>query len=191
MNFGFLRLGHWVAAHPRTVLLAWVAAIMLGAWGEHRLPDVAVGGVAGVPGSPSNVAGEALRTQFSNPFINPLIAAVSAPALAVGQEPYLGWVKEAARVLASVPGVKRVEDYASTHDPQLRSTDGRVTMLIVGMDAGEEAAQQRTVVAVRAAVAPLRASLLHLDPSAQVAVTGGPAADFDVNASSASGGDRA
>ena len=76
-----------MATHPRTILVAWIVAIALGAWGEHRLPDVTVGGAAGIPGSPSDLANAALRTQFSNPFINPLIVAVSAPRLDVAKEP--------------------------------------------------------------------------------------------------------
>jgi RND superfamily putative drug exporter len=191
LNFGFLRLGQWVATHPRTILIAWILAIALGAWGEHLLPDVTVGGAAGVPGSPSNLANAALRKEFSNPFINPLIVAVSAPGLDVSKEPYLGWVRQASKALAQLPGVARVEDYADTQNADLRSTDGRITMLIVGLTGAEESAQQRDVAAVRAAAATWRAALERLDPAAKLAVTGGPAADFDVNALSASGGDHA
>lgn len=191
MNFGFLRLGQWVATHPRTILFAWIVAIGFGAWGEHRLPQVAIGGAAGVPGSPSDLANAALRTQFSNPFVNPLIVAVSAPRLDVAKEPYLGWVRQASQALSKVPGVARVEDYAQTQNPDLRSSDGHITMLIVGMTGATEAAEQREVAIVRDAVAPWRSALARLDPGARLAVTGGPAADFDVNALSASGGDRA
>jgi putative drug exporter of the RND superfamily len=180
-----------VARHPRTVLIAWVLAIVLGAWGEHRLPQVAVGGTGGIPGSPSDAAGKLLRTEFDNPFVNPLIVAVAAPGLRIDQDPYLGWVRQAGRLLATVPGVRQVADYAGTPDPALRSTDGHVTMLIVGLSARDDRQRQHTVVSVRDAVVPIRAELLRLDPSAQLAVTGGPAADFDVNAWSAKGGDRA
>ena len=173
------------------ILVAWIVAIALGAWGEHKLPEVAVGGAAGVPGSASDIANEALRTQFANPFINPLLVAVSAPGLVADQEPFLGWAKQAASALSRVPGVARVEDYAGTHNPDLRSADGHVTTILIGLGPAEEAAEQHTVAAVRKAVEPLRTALLNLDPHARVAVTGGPAADYDVNALSATGGDRA
>jgi len=180
-----------VATHPRTILFAWIVAIALGAWGEYRLPEATVGGAAGVPGSPSDLANAALRTEFSNPFIDPLIVAVSAPGLDVAKEPYLGWVRQASQALAKVPGVAKVEDYTGTQNPDLRSADGHITMLIVGITAATEAAQQREVTVMRKAVAPWRSALMALDPTAQLAVTGGPAADFDVNALSASGGDHA
>ncbi len=180
-----------MAKHPRTVLLAWVALIALGALGEHRLAQVTIGGTGGVPGSPSSKAGDALRTEFSNPFIDPLLVAVSAPGLRVDEAPYLAWVSHAAQTLAALPAVRRVADYAQGHDPQMRSPDGHVTMLIVGIKPRNDTEQQRAVIEVRDAVAPLRAELVRLDPAAQLDVTGGPAADFDVNALSAAGGDHA
>ncbi len=191
MNSAFFRLGQWVATHPRIVLIGWIVAILLGAWGEHRLPQVVVGGAGDIPGSPSGAAAKALRTQFSNPFIDPLVVAVSAPRLRIDTEPYLAWARNAARVLGALPEVRRVADYSRTHDAHMRSADGHVTFLLVGLASSDIEAQQRAVVAVRGAVAPLRTELLHLDPTAQVAVTGGPAADFDVNDWSAKGGDRA
>jgi RND superfamily putative drug exporter len=187
----FFRLGQWVAIHPRVVLLGWIVAIAFGAVGAHKLPAVAVGGTAGIPGSPSILAGDALRTEFSNPFIDPLVLAVSAPRLNVDDAPYLSWIQNAARVLGALPSVRRVADYAGTHDPEMRSSDGHVTLLLVGLASADKEAEQRAVVQVREAVAPLRAQLLNLDPSAKAAVTGGPAADFDVNAWSATGGDHA
>jgi len=180
-----------VATHPRTILFAWIVAIGLGAWGEYRLPEATVGGAAGVPGSPSDLANAALHTEFSNPFIDPLIVAVSAPGLDVAKEPYIGWVRRASQAMSKVPGVARIEDYAGTRNPDLRSSDGHITMLIVGITGTTESAQQREVAIVRKAVAPWRTALMELDPTAQLAVTGGPAADFDVNALSASGGDHA
>jgi RND superfamily putative drug exporter len=165
--------------------------IAIGAWGAHKLPQVAVGGTAGVPGSPSDLAGSALRTEFTNPFIDPLVVAVSAPGLRVDQQPYLGWLTHAAKALGALPEVRQVADFTQTHDPQMRSADGHVTLLIVGVGQTDETEQQRAVAAVRDAAAPLRAELIRLDPTAQLAVTGGPAADFDVNALSASGGDHA
>jgi RND superfamily putative drug exporter len=180
-----------VARHPRIVLVGWVFAIVAGAIGAHKLPEVAIGGTAGIPGSPSIAAGEALRTEFSNPFIDPLILAVSAPRLKIEDDAYLSWVRHAASVLAALPSVRRVADYAATHDPDLRSTDGHVTLLLVGLGSVDKESEQRAVVQVREAVGPLRAELLRLDPTAKAAVTGGPAADFDVNAWSATGGDHA
>jgi len=180
-----------VATHPRAVLIAWVAAIALGAWGDYRLPGATVGGTGGIPGSPSDTAANTLRTAFTNPFINPLVVAVSVPHSKLEDAAYLDWVRNAGRVLGALASVRKVEDYAQTPEPQLRSGDGHVTMLLVGLASSTAEAQQRAVAEVRAALAPLRATLEKLDPAAQVAVTGGPAADYDVNALSAAGGDRA
>jgi putative drug exporter of the RND superfamily len=180
-----------VATHPRAVLIAWVVAIAFGAWGEHKLPSVTIGGTGGIPGSPSDTAAKTLRTAFANPFINPLIVAVSLPHARIDDPACLNWIRNAAGVLGTLPSVRKVADYADTPRPELRSPDGHVTMLLVGLVSSDVEAQQRAVGAVRTAIAPLRAELQKLDPQAQLAVTGGPAADFDVNALSAQGGDRA
>jgi putative drug exporter of the RND superfamily len=180
-----------VALHPRTVLIAWIVAIALGAWGEHKLSSVTIGGTGGIPGSPSDTAAKTLRTAFANPFIDPLVVAVSVPRHNLDEGPYLNWVKEAARALSALAAVRKVADYADTPEPQLRSVDGHVTMLLVGLASGTVEGQQHAVAEVRTALAPLRADLLKLDSAAQVAVTGGPAGDYDVNWLSAEGGDRA
>jgi RND superfamily putative drug exporter len=170
---------------------AWIVVILVGAWGAHRLPQIAVGGAGGIPGSPALAAGETLRKDFKNPFIDPLIVAISVPGLEIDQEPYRTWAQHAATVLGGLGDVRRVAGYFDTHEAKMRSADGHVTMLLVGLAAADNAARQRAVVAVRKALGPLRDQLEHLDPRSQLALTGGPAADFDVNALSAAGGDHA
>jgi RND superfamily putative drug exporter len=191
LNAGFHKLGAWVAAHPRRVIAVWLIAIGCGAWGAHLLPQVAVGGTGGIPGSPSSVVALALRADFTNPYIDPLVVAVRAPGLDVNQDPYLAWVRHAATTLGALGDVRKVESYADTHDSRLRSADAHVTMLLVGLAATDNVEIQKSVTVVRDAVAPLRAQLHTLDADSRVAVTGGPAGDFDVNALSAVGGDHA
>jgi len=187
----FQRLGLWVAAHPRPIIVAWVAAIALGAWGAHKLPEAAVGGVSGIAGSPSKAASDALHNEFDNPLLDPLVIAVSAPDLRVDAEPYRGWVQRTAARLSGMSEIRRVHSVADSSDPKLRSTDGHVTMLIAGLAAHDIPTRERAVVTVRAALAPLRDELVRLDPAARLAVTGGPAVDVDINTWSASGGDHA
>jgi putative drug exporter of the RND superfamily len=188
---GPLRPAAMAVRHPWLVLAVWLIAVLLGAWGAHRLPQVTLGVEGGVPGSPSRRAAEALRNEFNNPFIDPLVVAASAPRLTVEASPYLAWVAETAHALAAVPGVRRVASYADERDARLRSTDGRVTTLLVGLTAVTHSERQQAVVAVRRALASHAAELARLDPASRVAVTGNAAADLDVNNWSAAGGDRA
>ena len=180
-----------MARYPWLVLGAWLIAILLGAWGAHRLPQVTLGVEAGVAGSPSRLAADTLRNDFSNPFFDPLVVAVSAPHLQVEAPAYFAWLKETAHLVAGVPSVRQVISYADGRDARLRSSDGRVTMLFVALTPLSHSARQEAVLALRSALAPRAAALAHLDPAARVAVTGGAAADLDVNTWSASGGDRA
>jgi putative drug exporter of the RND superfamily len=188
MNPRFLKVGAWVAAHPRRVLCAWLGAIALGAAGAYQLPQVTVGGAGGIDGSPSKAASNTLRTDFQNPFIDPLVVAVSAPQLNINAAPYLTWVEHTAGVLSALSEVRKVSSFADTHDSRMRSLDAHVSLLLVGLASPDSAAQQRAVASIRDALVPLRAELSALDPTARLAVTGGPAADFDVNSWSATGG---
>jgi len=187
----FQGLGVWVAHHPRSILIAWVCATALGAWGAHRLPLAALGGVSGIAGSPSKAASDALRSDFDNPLLDPLVVAVTAPHLTVDAEPYLGWLRQTQQRLADMSEIRRVRSYADASDAPLRSADGHTTMLIVGLRSHEIAAREGAVASVRQALMPLRTELTRLDSGARVAVTGGPAVEVDINAWSAAGGDRA
>jgi|HubBroStandDraft_1064217.scaffolds.fasta_scaffold01944_7 RND superfamily putative drug exporter len=187
----FLRLGRFVARHPWAVLFSWLVAIALGAVGAHRLGQVTVGVEGGVPGSPSYRANEVLRRDFGNPYIDPVVVAVSAPQLKVDATPYLQWVQRAAATLSALHGVRKVASYADERSAHLRSADGHVTMLLAGLEATDISGRQQGVIAVRTALAPLAAVLRQSDPGARVAVTGGAAADLDVNTWSAAGGDHA
>ncbi len=187
----FARLGHAVVRHPRWVLSVWLLAIALGAVGAHRLGQLTVGVEGGVPGSPSRLATDALRADFSNPFIDPVVVAVSAPRLDADKPPYFSWIQQAQKVLGALPGVRKIAGYAEERRAALRSADGHITMLLVGLVASDIRARQDGVRAVRAALAPLRAELVRADPGARVAVTGSAAADLDINTWSAEGGDHA
>jgi putative drug exporter of the RND superfamily len=187
----FQRLGGAVAAHPRRVILIWLIAIALGAWGAHKLPEAVVGGVGGISGSPSKAASDMLRNDFDDPLLDPIVVAVSAPHLRVDQDPWRDWLRRSAARLASMPEVRRVRSLADSEDPKLRSADAHLTMLIVGLASHDVATRERAVTTIRTALAQPRQELLRLDPAARLAVTGGPAVDVDINAWSASGGDHA
>ena len=128
--------------HPRRVLGLWLAAILIGALGAYKLPQVAVGGAGGIDDSPSQAAGDRLRTDFQNPFIDPLVVAVSAPRLQVDTAPYLTWVKHAADVLAALREVRKVSSFADSRESRMRSSDGHVTLLLVGLASPNTEAQQ-------------------------------------------------
>ncbi len=173
------------------MLAGWALIIGIGAWGAHELPTVAVGGTGGIEGSPSKAVSDLLRSDFTNPFITPLIVAVSAPHLDIDQERYREWVRQTEKTLSALPEVSEVESEVDTGDPAMRGADGHATLLLVGLNAKNNDAQQHAVSVVRERVDTRRPALEKLDPGATVAVTGDPAGDFDVNALSASGGDHA
>lgn len=129
--------------HPWGILLGWIVAIALGALGAHHFEEVALGGGGGVHGSPSWRAKETLRTDFSNPFIDPLVVAVSARRARADDELYFSWIRQAAGALTSLPEVRRVASYADARDPDVRSADGHVTLLLVGLASTSTTARQQ------------------------------------------------
>ena len=191
MSHVFHRFGACVGRHPRSVLAGWAIAIALGAWGSGEFELAAQSGTSDLYGSPSHEVAEALRSDFSVPFLEPLIVAVSTPTLAGDDPALLAWDRDAARALRALASVKRVAAYSDSGDTHLRAPNSRQGLILVELAATDVPGQQRAVPIVRAALAPLRARLTALDRRAQVAVTGGPAADYDINTSSAQGGDRA
>lgn len=170
---------------------AWAVAIALGVWGSGKFELAAQNGTSDLYGSPSHDVAETLRSDFSVPFLEPLVVAFSTPMLSADNAALLAWDRDAARALRGLPAVKRVAAYSDSRDPHLRAPNGHQGLLLVELAATDVPGQQRAVPIVRAALAPLRAQLTALDPEARVAVTGGPAADYDINTSSAQGGDRA
>ncbi len=191
MRSSLLSFGRAVARHPILVISLWVIAIAFGAWGAVEFPQVAIGGAATVAGSASQRVDATLRRDFRNPFLDPLIVAVASPHRSITDPKFAAWDRSAAARLRSLPEVSAVLSYGDHGDPSLRSVDGRSTMLLVGLKPLNETGQHRAVERVRAALAPLRRELRQLDPDAKVAVTGGPAVDYDINTSSAQGGDHA
>ena len=191
MSRVFHRFGACVGRHPRGVLAAWAVAIALGACGSRSFELAAQSGTSDLYGSPSHEVAATLRSDFSVPFLEPLVVAVSTPTLSVDDAALMAWDRDAARALRGLPSVKRVAAYSDSHDPHLRAPNGHWGLLLVELAATDVPGQQRAVPIVRAALAPLRPQLTALEPGARVAVTGGPAADYDINTSSAQGGDRA
>ncbi|MDP9083725.1 MAG: MMPL family transporter [Pseudomonadota bacterium] len=191
MNSAFHRLGLYIGAHPKRFLAAWVVIIAFGVWGGGRFPNAAQGGTAGLYGSQSEAVSDALRSEFNNPFLDPLIVVIASPKYSADDEQFLAWDRDAARALRQLPQVKGVAAYSDRHEPQLRSSDGHQTTLLMGLSATDVPAQQRAIPKVREAIAPLRTRLLELDPHSVIAVTGDPAVSYDINTSSAEGGDRA
>jgi RND superfamily putative drug exporter len=186
----FHRFGASVARHPRRWLAAWAVAIALGAWGAHNFPAAAIGGSTGLAGSPSKAVDDALQTEFSDPFLQSVAIAVASPGLTADAAPMRAWQRDVAAALRGRAEVRAVADYAETPLAELRSADGHSSELLVGLSDTSLREQQLAVPRIRAALEPFRARLAALDPQAQLAVTGAPAVTYDINSSSAAGGDR-
>jgi RND superfamily putative drug exporter len=190
MNAHFLRLGAFVAGHPLRLLGVWAFAIALGAWGAHFFPQAASGGYSGIAGSASKSVSDVLGTDFDAPYLDPLVVAVETPQLTPADPSLRAWFTALTERLRALPEVAQV-GVAPDLDPRLRSADGHAMMLLLSLRAKAAPQAQAAVPIVRAALAPFSTRLGALDAGARVAVTGDAAVNYDVNTSSAQGGDRA
>jgi len=190
MNAHFHRLGVYVAGHPLRLLAIWALAIALGAWGAHFFPQAASGAYSGLAGSASKSVSDSLGADFDAPFLDPLVVAIEVPHLTAADASLRDWLKAVTERLRASPQVAQVGRDPGL-DPRLHSADGHALMLLVSLRAKTAPEAQAAVPVVRAALIPLRARLLALDAGARVAVTGDAAVNYDVNTSSAQGGDRA
>ena len=186
-----LRLGKTIADRPGRVLAVWLIAIACGVWGSQKFPAAALGGSTGLHGSDSRAVSDALRLEFDNPLLDPLLVVASSPGHHIQDPDFLQWDGDAAAQLRSLPEVREVLDYASTHAPALVSADGHETVLVVGLAERDLAARQHAVPRLRSALAPFTQRLRAMDPQGQLALTGAAAADYDINTASAEGGDHA
>jgi len=190
MNANFHRLGVYVAGHPLRLLGIWALAIALGAWGAHFFPQAASGGYSGLAGSASKSVSDALSADFDAPFLDPLVVAIETPHLTPADASLRDWLKVVTERLRALPQVAQVGADPGL-DPRLHSADSHALMVLVSLHANTAPQAQAAVPIVRTALMPLRTRLLALDAGARVAVTGDAAVDYDVNTSSAQGGDRA
>ena len=191
MNARFERLGQWICRRRGRVLAIWIAAILTAAWGAQQLPAVVVGGSGALKGSPSQRMDAVLQAEFANPYVQPLIVAISSTRYTVDDAEYLAWIGDAAASLSRLPEVRRVASYADSRDSRLRSVDGHETLLMVGLNATDVAQQERAVPAVRAALKALKASISRADFSGSLAVAGHAALTYDLNYYNKLEGDRA
>src|SRR5260370_16847517 len=67
LNSPFLRLGTWVASHPKRVLLAWLIVIVVVPWGAHKLPHPPMGATLAPKFTPPTTITNPLRPQSTNP----------------------------------------------------------------------------------------------------------------------------
>jgi len=135
MSHVFHRFGACVGRHPRGVFAAWAVAIALGVWGSGKFELAAQNGTSDLYGSPSHDVAETLRSDFSVPFLEPLVVAVSTPMLSADNAALLAWDRDAARALRGLPAVKRVAAYSDSRDPHLRAPNGHQGLLLVELAA--------------------------------------------------------
>jgi putative drug exporter of the RND superfamily len=160
-----VRLGRFVLAHRRAVMIVWLLVFLAGAMGaSHVSKRLSLD--FSLPGQPGyETARQIIRHYDNGGDEAPAILVVTAPA---GQSVRGEQTQVAAafgRARTSAHGV-RIVDYASAHDPRLISADGRTTYAFLYTP------QEHSFGAPKVAEHATRALASSLPPGSHVGLTG-------------------
>ncbi|MFE3289378.1 MMPL family transporter [Rhodococcus sp. NPDC059234] len=137
------RLATTVVSHPRLVLLAALAALVVaGTLGAGVSARLKVGGFDD-PGSESSAAQRILDENFGGSTPN-LVLQVTARTGGVDTPEVAAAARRTTENIAAEPGVTRVAGYWSTGSPDLRGADGRSALVLLHVDGTPEQAAQAT-----------------------------------------------
>ena len=163
----FGRIGSLVVRRSRGVLLVSLLVFLVGAGlGLSAFGKLKTAGFTD-PNSGSARAARQLDDRFGGAAN--VVLLVHARSATVDEPAVTGVGNRAAALLAAVPEVTHVESYWQTHDPALRSTDGR-DALVVGSQRSD-----KTISASK--LASLRLS----EPQADVSIGGDSAVGNDIS----------
>jgi RND superfamily putative drug exporter len=129
-------LTRWVLAHKRLVLGLWLV-LAIGGLAAMRPAGDALSGQFNLPGTEAFVANSRVAAVYGNGGdVAPLVPVVTLPKGKTVDSPGVARQLEAAlaKVQAALPDA-RVASYASTHDRDFVSGDGRTTFALVSIPA--------------------------------------------------------
>jgi putative drug exporter of the RND superfamily len=173
------RLGAVCCRHARAVLLAWLAALALGAIGASRLPPLLFSGSGDIPGSESLHVDQLLRTEFADAHPQLLVLALRSSSL----EP-----EAASALLRSLrthwmtdPSVARVALDDELVDKRLAPAPGTGHVALISLSAANVREAEQAIPRLRATAEPLLSAARSAHPDLQWAITGRAALTYDLN----------
>ncbi len=179
------RWAHVTYRHSWWVLGVWLLIVAGAGLGAARVAGVLRGGSGAIAGSRSLAVDQALYRDFSNPYTKALEITFQSTASTIADPAFAQGVAEVERRVLAVRRVRRILDWGPGGDSNLRSPNGHVVALVVGLDAQSITQEEGMVPVVRAAVAGV-----HV-PGVKICVTGRSAITTDFNALNAADSDAA
>ncbi|MDB5097563.1 MAG: hypothetical protein JWM80_1984 [Cyanobacteria bacterium RYN_339] len=177
----FDRLARLIYRHRYAVLVVCLLFGALGAWGATGVQNALYGSTVEITGTPSHRVAEALRGEFDNPFAELAVITVKSLNHTLEEPGYLAAVAEMEAALRARPEVKKVVGPADRPDARLRSADGHLGMILVGLAAGSVQEGERAVPKLRAAIKPVGERARAADPGFKWATTGRGALAYDIS----------
>lgn len=156
------------------VIAVWALAIGASLLLAPRLPQLTRGGGFDLPASESWQAADAVQNQFGGGYRRSVRIIYSHPEWPVGDERFRGRMEESLKRVGSLAAVRGINTWYDDGLPNMVSPDGSTTFAEVSFFGQEKEVQ------------PLVPELRRLaaDPALEVHVIGGPAFDYDLEATS-------
>jgi RND superfamily putative drug exporter len=177
----FDRLARLIHRHRYLVLVICLFLGVLGGWGALGVQNALYGSTLEITGTPSYQVARALRKDFDNPFAELAVVTVKSPGHTLDEPGYQAAVAEIEAALRATPEVKKVLGPADRKDARLRSADGHIGMILVGLAAATVQEGEKAVPKLRAAIKPAGEHARAADPGFQWATTGRGALSYDIS----------
>lgn len=140
---------------------------------HHRLQ---VGGQER-PDAESTRAEQMIRREFDTPYASFVAVAISHPRLTVDDSRYHALIESVTVALDRLPFVLQTQNWPRARISDFRSADGRITVVLVGLRQVRDNDPTSYVPRIREVLAEVRSEFATQGFS--VALTGGPAFDYD------------
>ena len=189
MSGAFYRLGAWIHRWRGTILVAWMALLILCLGPAGALPEALTGGTGSIPGSRAQRVEAQLQRDFANPYVRTLVVAMSSEQLTVRDDDFRGWIDTATAAIEALAEVRRVRTWVNSADHRLLSDDEHSTALLVGLAAESVEQEERAVPVIREVLEPVAREMAT--QHATLAVTGRAAITYDLNGYNRVEGQRA
>ncbi len=173
----FEKIAKFVVKYRALVLLFWAAVVITAAFGAVRIESVLTGSFGSVENSESQVVREAM-SEFpaQSPDSIVLVMKAGANELSVGDPAFDDTMKSIVSSFEKVPQVGRIVTYLDSGVPenQLVSSDGRIALVLVGLNTENLDAAEQVVPLLRDEL-----KTVSRPEGMQFFVTGPPAIYYD------------
>ena len=166
---------------PKTVILVWIAAILVGGVGAANLEQRLLSGSGDIDGSVSQRVDESLRSDFEQQGGQSLILAFRSPSLERRPAELASLIGRLQRRLAGRDLVAAATSERDVSEGRLRPAPGTGHLILVELDTEDLLETEQQLPGLRADIGAVMAAAKSRHPDLEWAITGAAALNHDLN----------